>query len=140
MGVSSASRDSCEYIQMTQHRREQAQRRGRWGEYLCRLALALTGWTVLQHGFSGKRGSGAGEIDLIAKRGQTLAFIEVKARPDLTSGLEAVSDSQQTRIMRGAEQFLAVHPDLADHTLRFDVMVVRPWRWPKRIPDAWRPR
>jgi len=119
--------------------REQAQRRGRWGENLCRLSLTLSGWTVLHHGFSGNRGSGAGEIDLIAKRGQTLAFIEVKARPDLTSGLEAVSHTQQARITRGAEQFLAAHPDLTHHAIRFDVMVVRPWRWPKRIPDAWRP-
>lgn len=120
-------------------KRAEAQRRGRWGESLCRLYLILTGWSVLHQGFSGNRGSGAGEIDLIAKRGRTLAFIEVKTRSDLVSGLEAVSAAQQARIIRGAEGFLAAHPDLSEHTLRFDVMVARPWRWPRRYPDAWRP-
>lgn len=97
-----------------------------------------TGWSVLHQGYSGARGSGAGEIDLIAKRGRTLAFIEVKTRPTLAAGLEAVSPTQQARITRGAEQFLAAQPALSDCDVRFDVMVVRPWRWPKRYPEAWR--
>lgn len=105
---------------------------------MCRLSLLLTGWSVLHHGFTGRRGSGAGEIDLIAKRGHTVAFIEVKTRPDLTAGLEAVSTAQQARIVRGAEQFLATQPPLSECSMRFDVMVVRPWRWPRRYPDAWR--
>lgn len=103
------------------------------------MALILTGWSVVRQGYTGQRGSGAGEIDLIAKRGRTLAFIEVKARPDLTTGLAAVSPVQQARVMRSAERFLAAHPALSDCNIRFDVMVVRPWRWPKRIPEAWRP-
>ncbi len=118
------------------HKR-QAQKRGRWGEWRCRLALNLTGWSVLHHGYTGKPGSGAGEIDLIAQRGDVLAFIEVKTRPDIQQGLEAVSVDQQARIARGAERFLALHPNLSTLDLRFDVMVVRPWLWPVRFTNVW---
>lgn len=122
----------------TRHYKQQAQKRGRWGEWRCRLALNLTGWSILQQGFTGKPGSGAGEIDLIARRGGVLAFIEVKTRPDIQQGLDAVSPDQRARITRGAELFLTRHPALADLDLRFDVMIVRPWRWPVRFSDVWR--
>jgi putative endonuclease len=121
----------------SQRLKKQAQKRGRWGEWRCRVALNLTGWSVLQHGYTSQPGSGAGEIDLIARRGRVITFIEVKTRPDIKQGLEAVSADQQARITRGAERFLARHPNLADLDLRFDVMVVRPWRWPVRFADVW---
>ena len=120
------------------HKKRQAQKRGQWGERFCRWTLILSGWSILQHGYSSKRGTGAGEVDLIAKRGRVVAFIEVKSRADITTGLEAVSADQQARIVRGAERFLAAHPYLADHDTRFDVMVVRHWRWPVRFADSWR--
>ena len=106
---------------------------------MCVLALVSTGWRVLAHGFQHKRGTGAGEIALIACRGRVVAFIEVKARATLDSGVEAVSEKQRSRITRGADVFMASRPDLADSDMRFDVMVVRPWRWPIRLADAWRP-
>ena len=121
----------------SQHHKQQAQKRGRWGEWRCRLALTLTGWSILHHGYRSRSGSGAGEIDLIARRGRVLAFIEVKTRPDIQHGLEAVSVTQQSRIARGAERFLTRHPSLATLDLRFDVMVVRPWRWPVHFADVW---
>lgn len=119
-------------------KKRQAQRFGRWGEWLCRASLFLTGWRIVKYGFKSHRGTGAGEVDLIAQRGRVLAFIEVKARPDLKTGLFAISAEQQERITKGAERFLATNPHLQDMDVRFDVMIVRPWRWPLRISDAWR--
>jgi putative endonuclease len=118
--------------------RQTAERRGRWAEALCRLHLRLTGWSVIGQRHRQARGTGAGEIDIIARRGHVLAFIEVKARETGDAALEAVSTSQQERISRGAAAFLAAHPQHADCTMRFDVMAVRPWRWPLHVKDAWR--
>lgn len=118
-------------------RKQRAHRYGRWGEFLCRLTLNMTGWRILVHGYVSKSGSGAGEIDLIAHRANVIAFIEVKARPNIEAGLSAVSKEQQQRIIRGAERFISANPDLAQKDMRFDVMVVRPWRWPMRVINAW---
>ena len=124
---------------MTATDRIQAVKRGRWAEWLCVCVVVLSGWRVLVRGMRRKRGTGVGEVDLVACRGHVLAFIEVKARPTLDRGLTAVSQEQRTRIARGAEVFIAAHGEFADYDVRFDVMVVRPWRWPTRVIDAWRP-
>ena len=119
-------------------KRRAAEARGRWAEALCRLHLRLTGWTIVDHRARRARGSGAGEIDLIARRGPVLAFIEVKARPTERAALDAVSPQQQDRIARGAAAFLAANPRFSGCDVRFDIMAVRPWRWPRHIKDAWR--
>ncbi len=119
--------------------RRRARARGLWAEALCRLSLRLRGWRIVARGWRPRRGSGGGEIDIIARRGAVLAFIEVKARAATASGLAAVTPRQQRRIRRGAEAFLARRPDLGGMHMRFDVMVVRPWRPPLHLFDAWRP-
>jgi putative endonuclease len=118
-------------------RKLKAQRYGRWGEFLCRITLNLAGWRIIAQGYVSKSRSGAGEIDLIAHRASVIAFIEVKARQDIDAGLSAVSKEQQRRIIRGAERFIAANPHLAHKEMRFDVMIVRPWRWPMRLINAW---
>jgi putative endonuclease len=126
-------------VKSTALARRRAERRGRWAESLCILRLVLSGWRVLARRHAGLRGTGVGEIDLIARRGHTIAFIEVKARPDRERGVLAVSPAQQQRIARAAEAYLAHHPALADCTVRFDVMIVGAGFWPERLRDAWRP-
>ncbi len=117
-----------------------ARRRGYLAEALCVLSLRLRGYRILARDLrTAARGSGVGEIDIVARRGRTLAFVEVKARPDRATALEALRPSQQARIERGARLFLARHPDLAVLDMRFDLMTVRPWRWPHHLADAWRP-
>jgi len=115
-------------------RRRAAYRRGHAGERLAALRLLLTGYRILARRYRTK----VGEIDLIARRGDVVAFIEVKRRPVLTLGLEAVTPQAQLRIRRAAELFLMRNPALAERVLRFDVMVVTPWAWPRHIVDAWR--
>ncbi len=117
-------------------------RRDRWlrsrgAEGLCALALRLAGWRILARNWRPARGTGAGEVDIIARRGAVLAFIEVKARPDLSTGLAAVTPHQRRRVIRAAEVFLQQSPLTEGCQPRFDVMVVSPWRWPHHLPDAW---
>lgn len=124
---------------MTAAARRAARRRGRWAEALCVWHLRLRGWRVLARGFATGRGSGAGEVDIVARRGRVLAFIEVKARADLAGAAQAIGARQRARIDRAAESFLRRRPDLAGLSLRFDAMLVAPWRLPHHVTDAWRP-
>ena len=78
-----------------------------------------------------------GEIDIIAARGQKLAFIEVKARASRRAASEAITSHQRERLSRAAADFLARHPRYNRHSLRFDAMLVAPWRWPQHISGAW---
>jgi putative endonuclease len=119
--------------------RRHAERRGRMAETLCILRLRLTGWRVLSRRLAGARGTGAGEIDIVARRGRVLAFIEVKTRASRIDGLEAVTVRQQQRIARAADAFLAHRQDLGSLDVRFDVMIVGPGLMPFHLADAWRP-
>jgi putative endonuclease len=84
--------------------------------------------------------SPVGEIDIIARRGGVLAFIEVKARPSYTQAVYAVTKRQQSRIVRAAMLYIARRPGLSELAVRFDVMLVSgPWRPPQHLTDAWRP-
>jgi len=120
------------------HRGAQSRRRGRWAEALCLLSLCLRGWRIIGRGVVTGRGTGAGEIDIIARRGRVLAFIEVKARPSRDQAAAAISAAQQQRLVRAAEVFLARRPELAGLDCRFDAMLVAPGLWPHHICDAWR--
>ncbi len=115
--------------------RQQAERRGRLGEFLCRWHLRLRGWRIVAHDWR----CPSGEIDILARRGSVLAIIEVKSRADADSAAASVLPRQRRRITRAASAFLAGRPDLAALALRFDVMLVTPRRVPRHLPDAWRP-
>jgi putative endonuclease len=77
-----------------------------------------------------------GEVDLVARRGRVLAFIEVKARQTFDGAAEAVTPRQRRRIVAAAGAWLASHPDDARRDIRFDVVLVAPWRIPQHIPAA----
>lgn len=118
--------------------RARARARGRTAELLAVLVLRLKGYAIVARGFAIGRGTGAGEVDIVARRGATVVFVEVKARPDHDQAAHAIGPAQRRRIARGAEAFLARHPELAGCMLRFDAVLVVPWRLPRHIRDAWR--
>ena len=64
---------------MTGTARSAAYRRGHIAASFCTLYLRLTGWRILERRHKGGCGTGAGEVDIIARRGRILAFIEIKA-------------------------------------------------------------
>lgn len=114
--------------------RQRAWRHGRAAEAIAAGLLRLTGWRVLARNWR----CPAGEIDIIAQRRHMLAFIEVKTRDELAMAGEAIGANQRARISRAASLFLARHPALATLDMRFDAILIRPWRWPVHIRDAWR--
>ena len=122
-------------VRETPRNRRRAYRLGHGAESLAALILRLKGWRILARRFR----SGAGEVDLVVRRGDVLAFIEVKARRSRSAALEAVSATARGRIIRAAQIFLVQYPDQADTIQRFDLMLIVPWRWPEHLTDAFRP-
>lgn len=106
--------------------------KGVLAEYAAALMLILKGYRLLEHRYK----TPWGEIDLIAKRGNTLVFIEVKRRRTLLQGLEAVTPHQQHRIENAGQVYLA-SSKLKTNSLRLDIMVVTAWRI-HHVHDAWR--
>ena len=68
--------------------------------------------------------SPVGEVDIVARRGRELLFVEVKARGRLDDAAWSVTPRQQRRIVAAAEAWLADHPDDAARDIRFDVILV----------------
>ena len=77
-----------------------------------------------------------GEIDLVARRRNLVAFIEVKARASLDDAAYAVTPRQQGRIIEAAQAWLMAHPEHAEFELRFDAMLIAPRRLPRHLLAA----
>ncbi|MDI9349338.1 MAG: YraN family protein [Candidatus Symbiobacter sp.] len=120
---------------MREKRGKQGWRRGFWAESLAAFYLGCCGYKILARRFAHP----LGEIDVIARRGDVVAFIEVKARPEIDQAYAGLPRRQQQRIERAAQIYLAQHPGYSHHTLRFDLIVIRPWHWPVHLRDYWRP-
>ena len=77
-----------------------------------------------------------GEIDLVAKRWNLLAFVEVKARATLDDAALAVTPRQQARIVDAAQAWLVMHPEHANFELRFDAILIAPRHLPRHVLAA----
>ena len=77
-----------------------------------------------------------GEIDLVARRRNLIAFVEVKARATLDDAAFAVTPRQQQRIIDAAQGWLVAHPEHAEFELRFDAMLIAPKRLPRHVLAA----
>ena len=120
---------------MTTARRRAGFRLGHRAEGLAALALRLKGYRILEV----RHRTPLGEIDLIARRGDVVAIVEVKARATLAAALDAVTPAARRRIEAASDLWLARRPDAHRLSLRYDVVAVRPWRWPFHVPGAWEP-
>lgn len=116
-------------------RREAAEARGRRAETLAAIWLRAKGYRILDR----RVRLPVGEIDIIARKGKLLAFIEVKARADFTIAANAVTSSSWQRINRAAASWTARRETLQACDWRFDLVVIRPMRRPLHLTDQWRP-
>ncbi len=112
--------------------RRQAERRGRKAETLACWALRLKGWRILARRVKAR----GGEIDIVARRGRTLAFVEVKARASEESARFALDHYRLRRVAVAAEQLIQRYGRDGDET-RIDAIFVLPGRWPRHVPDVW---
>jgi putative endonuclease len=113
-------------------RKRRLERKGRRAEWFAALALMLKGYRIV--GFRYR--TPLGEIDLVARKRNLVAFVEVKARRDLATGVDAVSYEAQNRIAAAGEIFIGKQSDSSRLSWRHDIVVVSPWTWPVHIEDA----
>ena len=105
-------------------------------ETLAAWLLRLRGYRVLAR----RSKHPVGEIDLVVRRGNLIAFVEVKARRAAGEAIHAITPNQRRRIERAAEAFVARNPSLSQCDWRFDVVLVDGAGWlPCHMQDAWRP-
>jgi putative endonuclease len=77
-----------------------------------------------------------GEIDLIVQRGGVTVFVEVKARSFSQQEAEALAAVNRRRIVNAAQVWLMRRPELASGDLRFDVIFLAPFAWPRHLKGA----
>ena len=117
---------------MTKARRQAALNHGTRAEAIA-VALPLAkGYAILARNYNVP----GGEIDIIARRGRVLAFIEVKARTSFNAAIAAIDATKRRRISRAAAFWLAGKDRAQAYTLRGDAICIVPWRWPKHVEAA----
>ena len=109
-------------------KRQRAERGGRRAERLAAWWLRLKGWRILAM----RARTPVGEVDLVARRGKVLAFIEVKARASVAEAELALDEYRLRRVVRAAEALVPRYSRAGD-IIRVDAMFIVPWRLPRHM-------
>ncbi len=109
-------------------KRQRAERGGRRAERLAAWWLRLHGWHILAM----RARTPVGEVDLIARRGRVIAFIEVKARATRAGAELALDDYRLRRVVAAAEALAPRYARPGDD-LRVDALFITPWRLPRHL-------
>ena len=112
--------------------RARREAKGRQGESLAAWYLRFKGWRVLARRVRTPRG----EVDLVVRRGRTVAFVEVKWRASADQ-LDGAIDEYRLRRVAAAAQAVAHNYAGADDTMRIDVLLLAPGRWPRHMVNVW---
>jgi putative endonuclease len=112
--------------------RHAAEKRGRGGEALACWYLRLKGWRILAR----RARVPGGEVDIVARRGSTLAFVEVKARASEEAAAFALDEWRLRRVVVAAER-LAPRYMKANDDIRIDALFIVPGRWPRHLANVW---
>ena len=105
------------------------------GEQLAVEYLIKKGYVILEKNFRFEKH----EIDIIAKKKNSLIFIEVKARQTKTQALESVTYKMRERIQRAAMHYCARN-NISDTAMRFDLISVIPPLKIHHLDNAWQPQ
>lgn len=114
--------------------RAAAEARGRKAERRAAWWLRFHGWRILGERLRVR----GGEVDLVARRGRTLAFIEVKWR-DRLEELDFAIDEYRLRRVAAAAEMLSARFARPQDDIRIDVMLLAPGRLPRHLVHVWQP-
>ena len=117
---------------MIAHDHRVAERHGRRGETIAAWWLRLHGWRIVDR----RVRTMVGEVDLVARRGRTIAFVEVKHRAR-AADLDHAIDRHRLKRVAAAAALLAMRYARARDDIRVDVVLVAPGRLPRHIANAW---
>jgi putative endonuclease len=131
-GLAKADRALGQAVKAASPKRVAAFRAGLSAEGRAAAYLMAKGYRILAKRFRTPHG----EIDIVARRRNLLAFVEVKARASLDEAAFAVTPRQQARIIDAAQAWLIAHPEHAEFELRFDAILIAPWHLPRHVLAA----
>ena len=117
---------------MSREKRLRAGVFGRRAEQLAILLLRTKGYRILARTYIVR----GGEIDIIARRGSAIAFVEVKARPTLVDALIAITPAKQRRMSIAARHWLGANQWAMRCSQRGDLIAIAPWRMPRHLVGA----
>ena len=106
---------------------------GLFAEKLVKIYLIFKGYKILSKRYK----TYVGEVDVIAKKGKVIAFVEVKARRSSGDMYEVLSFVQQHRIKRAASVFLCKNPSYNSYYISFDLVLYQPPFKIKHLKNAW---
>ncbi|MGY4397009.1 putative endonuclease [Sphingomonas sp. UYAg733] len=116
----------------TPETRRKAEAAGRRGERLAAWWLRLKGWRILDR----RVRTPAGEVDIVAKRGNLIAFVEVKMRATAAELDFAIDEHRLARVAAAAEVLMPRYAGPGDD-IRVDVILIAPGTRPRHIENAW---
>ena len=114
--------------------RAEREARGRRGESLAAWYLRLKGWRILGQRLRTPRG----EVDLVARRGKVVAFVEVKWRKN-AQDLDFAIDAYRLRRVAAAAEAVASRFVKPSDDMRIDVLLLAPRRLPRHLQNVWMP-
>ena len=112
--------------------RQDAEKRGRGAETLACWFLRLKGWRILAR----RARVPGGEVDIVARRGRTIAFVEVKARGSEEAAAFALDRYRLKRVAVAAERLSPRFMRDGDD-IRIDALFVVPGKLPRHLANVW---
>ena len=112
--------------------RQVAEARGRKAETLAAWWLRLHGWRILAR----RARIAGGEVDLVAKRGRTVAFVEVKQRRSDDAAAMALDEYRLRRVAVAAERLAPRYARPGDD-IRIDAIFLVPGQLPRHLVNVW---
>ncbi len=109
--------------------------RGRWAEHVAAVFLILRGHRILAR----RHRTPYGEIDIVARRGKHIVFVEVKHRRTREEAEAALRSQQARRVAQAAAHWIKQRPQYVDFVQCFDAVFVMPRAWPILVRDAYKP-
>ncbi len=119
-------------LDYSRRRRVIAERGGRRAETIAAWWLRLHGWSILAM----RARVRGGEVDIVARRGRTIAFIEVKARSTEIAAGFAIDPYHLRRVFVAAGMLFERYRRPGDN-MRVDAILLVPRRWPRHLINLW---
>ena len=116
--------------------RRTAERKGHKGETLATIFLMLKGYRIIARRYKTK----LGEVDIIARKRDVVAMVEVKARASLLEAMDAVDNSTMRRIEAAGDIWLSKQRDYARLNIRYDLIAILPRKWPVHVESLFQAR